>query len=205
MQRDFDTLETVFGTSWWEGALFYSHENALRFELGQGEFWLERFESAALRAQGIMNTLFPSGSDLRLFVVRYRDRAATAVDKDTAALEESLETYGLSVLDEFESCVVPGERFDAESECWIGSVSICIEHLSRVAWASVATDFPSLPPPPGKLFVVCSTNRVLSSIYDDRGMDIIAADAAQIRHVYKAHADWLLAHDREHMDRLFKA
>lgn len=41
-------------------------------------------------------------------------------------------------------------------------------------------------------------------MYDDRGLDVIAADKEILRPIYKKHNDLILGYDRERIDKQFK-
>ncbi|UCZ71601.1 DUF3885 domain-containing protein [Bacillus pumilus] len=54
-----------------------------------------------------------------------------------------------------------------------------------------------------EIYLINLTKQMIFHLYDDRGCDLIAADAERLRPVYEGLQHWLLDYDRAQMDRLF--
>jgi hypothetical protein len=65
------------------------------------------------------------------------------------------------------------------------------------------SDFPLGSGFAGDVFFYNQTRRLLLHMYDDRGLDVIASDAATLAPLYTTRDAWLLDDDRPHMDALF--
>lgn len=53
------------------------------------------------------------------------------------------------------------------------------------------------------VYLVDTEHAVLFHLYDDRGLDVVAADREHLRPLYEAYSPWILDHDRARIDRLF--
>lgn len=56
-----------------------------------------------------------------------------------------------------------------------------------------------------EIYLMNVSKKMIFQLYDDRGCDLIAADAERLRPVYEGVQHWLLDYDRPQMDRLFAA
>lgn len=56
-----------------------------------------------------------------------------------------------------------------------------------------------------EIYLMNLSKKMIFHLYDDRGCDLIAADAERLRPVYEGLQHWLLDYDRPQMDRLFAA
>ncbi|WP_456265616.1 MULTISPECIES: DUF3885 domain-containing protein [unclassified Bacillus (in: firmicutes)] len=54
-----------------------------------------------------------------------------------------------------------------------------------------------------EIYLMNLSKKMIFHLYDDRGCDLIAADAERLRPVYEGLQHWLLDYDRPKMDRLF--
>ncbi|CAL8901816.1 conserved hypothetical protein [Bacillus pumilus] len=54
-----------------------------------------------------------------------------------------------------------------------------------------------------EIYLINLSKQMIFYLYDDRGCDLIAADAERLRPVYEGLQHWLLDYDRAQMDRLF--
>lgn len=70
-------------------------------------------------------------------------------------------------------------------------------------WHAVASEMPIYPSAPVVAFLIDPNASVMMHIYDDRGMDVSAYDAATLHGLYVGFSDWLLDYDRERMAKLF--
>ncbi|GLF91712.1 hypothetical protein Saga11_29710 [Bacillus safensis] len=56
-----------------------------------------------------------------------------------------------------------------------------------------------------EIYLINLSKKMIFHLYDDRGCDLIAADAERLRPVYEGLQHWLLDYDRAQMDGLFAA
>ncbi len=54
-----------------------------------------------------------------------------------------------------------------------------------------------------EMYLINLSKQMIFHLYDDRGRDLIAADAERLRPVYEGLQHWLLDYDRPQMDQLF--
>ena len=203
MATDLDTLSSLLGQTWWKAPVFYSHQFALRFEHGQGEFWLDRFVSAKQRASSIAATALDGVAEIRLVIVRPHDGTALPAE-DLARLKNDLAEYELPSIDTFKSQILPSPDTEFDST-WLGVTEIPRHLVDRAIWAAVAIDFGYLPATPGRLYIVNLANGLLIHPYDDRGMDVVAPSPEVLDDLYHRFSDWLLDYDRQRMDKMFSA
>ena len=55
----------------------------------------------------------------------------------------------------------------------------------------------------GDTFFLNQRTGIIFHMYDDRGIDIIAPEAAVLRHLYETHKDLILDYDREKITAVF--
>jgi hypothetical protein len=53
------------------------------------------------------------------------------------------------------------------------------------------------------VYFICTRDRVLFHVYDDRGADLVAARQDTIQHIYREFTDWILDDDREKIEDRF--
>ena len=54
------------------------------------------------------------------------------------------------------------------------------------------------------IFFINIDKKFIFNMYDDRGLDIIAADKEILRPIYEKHNDWILDYDRERINKQFE-
>ena len=203
MPSDLKAIASTFGPDWWRPPLFYSHRFALRFELAQGDFWIDRLESAKHRARTIMEAALGGSDDVRIVIARFHD-GPTLCGEDRDCFDNALTAYGLPPVPAYEAQSVPASG-DDDGSTWLGATEFPRHQIDRVTWAAVASDVGYLPTTPGWVFVVSLSNALIIHPYDDRGMDVVAASPKTLRPLYDGFGDWLLDHDRPRMDDAFKS
>lgn len=55
-----------------------------------------------------------------------------------------------------------------------------------------------------EIYLVNRTKKIIYHLYDDRGLDVIAANLEDLPMLYEKKNDWILDYDRETIDRTFK-
>ena len=86
---------------------------------------------------------------------------------------------------------------------WTEIVPLQIDYtwiLAKIA----RTDFPVGAGFPDDIFFVNITRNLIFHIYDDRGLDLIAADRTTLQPIYESHKDWLLSYDLTRMQQTFE-
>lgn len=184
-------------------AVFYHVPVGIRFEVGGGEdvYLPERMgwnpvyvDNAFHRAKTLLGAL-PCRPDL-LRIDSYPQEA----DNITLPV---LARLGLPAPDES----VQGRYFDGEESCRQ-------EHLywdltrGRVQTDSllceiIKGDLGGLSCLTSNVYFLSTEASVLYHLYDDRGADVAAADRELLRPLYQTYGDWILAHNRVAIDRLF--
>jgi hypothetical protein len=54
------------------------------------------------------------------------------------------------------------------------------------------------------IYFININKQLIFHMYDDRGLDIIAANIETLRPIYEKHNNWLLDYDREKIDKQFQ-
>ncbi|MEM8849992.1 MAG: DUF3885 domain-containing protein [Pseudomonadota bacterium] len=198
-----------FPCSEFQHGLFYEFDVALRFELG-GEHNsnsrpLARFIHAFERASEITDQLFERAQPVLLFSSCYGD-----AQPDSGRLK-AYEIVGL-----------PGSSFrylggtpqPAEEDIEAG-VSQRHRHwdlaeisdrnqLREVLWLSLGSEFGVKPMILSDVYIVDFKRDIIIHPYDDRGMDVVSMDKANLSSLYEAKKSWLLEHDMPRMKAIFE-
>lgn len=205
-----ERIQKTFGWRGFPHALFYNADFGLRFELGGGlPMELPRFVRAFDRARAVADELFRTSKTLTAVV--------SGCDAERRA---SRVTNGLKTLAAmgFAADFCAPERVplnDAEHIAEFGQ-DLCDywlmadfekspERLHALLWAAVAKEMPIQPKVKGleRIVLVDFDRGMALQVYDDRGMDVAAADRERLLSIYRDFSNWLLDHDRVAMDRVF--
>lgn len=95
---------------------------------------------------------------------------------------------------------------DNEAYVWdLRSYDLGRDKVARdtLLWHAIASEMPVYPSAPVVAFLLDPGTSVMLHVYDDRGMDVIAYDSAQLHRLHSDFAHWLLDCDRERMRKLF--
>ncbi|MGK0381975.1 MAG: hypothetical protein ACI8QG_001738 [Flavobacteriales bacterium] len=78
-------------------------------------------------------------------------------------------------------------------------------NIENIIEAMINIDFsirkPSLI---GECFIINHDKGIILSVYDERGMDVIATDDCVLAQLYEKHNACILDYDRERIDTVFK-
>jgi hypothetical protein len=74
----------------------------------------------------------------------------------------------------------------------------------RLLWSSIAAEMSIRPRGTGAIYLIDWQRRVLTHVYDDRGMDVVAAERHTLRPLYDRFRPWLLDQERLLMDAAFE-
>ncbi|MEO1583981.1 MAG: DUF3885 domain-containing protein [Planctomycetota bacterium] len=196
-----DRMASRFGSTWWQVPLFYSHEYALRFELGRGEHWIEMFESAMRRAKLIVDAALGDSEQAQLGVATWLGRKSMP-SKQRKRMALAFAEYGLPQVEAFEIAVIP-PRSKEQAYTWVGATMIPRDHVHRVLWPALSVDFRVFPSAHCDFYLASEDCDVLIHPYDDRGMDVVSTSRRESQDLYDEYSDWLLDCDRERMDQVF--
>lgn len=202
------SIENLWSNLW--AARFGFEDVRLRFELGGQEFDnsvqpVPRFLQAHRRASTVADALFRESC---IGVVAWNGRLPDPaglpdeVDDGFVALQST--GFHAPQISEWQAVLYPdpGE----EADVWdVRSYDMGPDKIVRdtLLWHVVASEMPIYPSAPVVAFLIDPSKSVMMHIYDDRGMDVSAYDAATLHGLYAGFADWLLDYDRERMAKLF--
>jgi hypothetical protein len=190
-------IESTFGEKALDHALFYNHQAGLRFELSEGNSYIEMFISAYKKAEKILESAFEGSEKIVICLAYYGE--------DTI-LEN------LSSLKGLEDCQITmndpesWEKYDSENESkriYIAFTSSKAE-IKNVLWGVLATELGITPQIGCTAYFIDFNNKIIASPYDDRGMDIIGSNKQWLQFLYTKHRRYLLEHDINEMKKHYK-
>jgi hypothetical protein len=209
-QSVLDRIEASFGMRGFPQPLFYSYENALRFDLaGDHEGVAARFVQAVVRARTVAAALFAE-SEL-LFAVVCHDSTPSwgpRVTRSWRALKRI--GFAASFLND-----TPVPHNDRETIRDLGedlysywSIAECRNEpaeIDALLWACIARELGVAPKARwlGRIYIVDFDRGLVLHAYDDRGMDVLGMEADLVRPLYEQFGPWLLDYDRVRMDQHF--
>jgi hypothetical protein len=105
----------------------------------------------------------------------------------------------------------PGDKSDIYNVALLKLTSDRINYKNIFA-AIGNTDFPARQPrldnngflSSKEIYFVNIDKKLIFNMYDDRGLDIIAADKETLRPIYLTFNNWILEHDRKEIDKQFE-
>jgi hypothetical protein len=202
------SIEHLWSSLW--AARFGLKDVRLRFELGGEEFdntvqQVPRFLRAHRRASAIADALFRENC---ISVVAWNGRPPHPADLPDEVKDGfvALQSTGFHApqISEWQAVLYPDPN-DEEYVWDLRSYDLGLDKIARdtLLWHAVASEMPIYPSAPVVAFLIDPSTSVMLHVYDDRGMDVIAYDAAKLHGLYSDFADWLLDYDRERMAKLF--
>ncbi|MEO1967331.1 MAG: DUF3885 domain-containing protein [Sphingomonadaceae bacterium] len=202
------SIEDLWSSLW--AARFGFEDVRLRFELGGEEFAntdqpVPRFLQAHRRASAIADSLFRE-SCVGVVAGNGRLPDQYGLPGEVADGFAALHSTGFRapLISEWQAVLFPDPSDDAY--VWdIRSYDIGPDKITRdtLLWHAVASEMPIYPSAPVVAFLIEPSTSVMMHVYDDRGVDVSAYDAATLYALYSGFADWLLDYDRERMAKLF--
>jgi Domain of unknown function (DUF3885) len=202
MERTFDpTWDSAFkGSPFW-----------LRFELGGEDFGcvdapVPRFVQALTRARYIRDALFADSEQVWAIAAShaepFRDFYAPVPDAF-----EALSKIGFngSTSAEWRAPLSSNEHGDEDEDfVWRAfNVTLDIRNQDALLWCSICYEMPIEPKSPVVSHLADFERGILLHVYDDRGMDVLALEAAPLLPLYERFDAWLLDYDRERMRAAF--
>lgn len=201
-------IQHLWASLW--ASRFGAEEVRLRFELGGEEFDhavqpVPRFLQAHRRASTIANALF-SGNCTAVVAWDGQAPDSTGLFDDGEDGFTALQSTGFRppLISEWRAMLYPDP--DDETGVWqLRSYDLGHDKAARdtLLWHAIASEMPIYPSAPIVTFLLDPCKSVMLHVYDDRGMDVIASNPAQIQGLHADFKDWLLDYDSERMARLF--
>jgi len=186
-------VEKKFGEKCFDHALFYQHDESLRFELSQGESFAQQFIQAYSKADRILFELFSNCKNPHACFAFYGEGSFLR---------------NLSVFRALDVCgIKPTTR---STKYWAEEVEedvtrafllfpISTQEISNLLWVAIANDLGVSPSAPGSVYFVNYEGGVIAHPYDDRGMDLIGPNKELLGEFYRKFNDYLLGYDIEAM------
>ena len=191
--------------------LFGSWKNGLRFDLQLGDTDTEEyFEEVTKRASSIFKTSFDDSDTVFIIFMDYKYRRrkirfSNFIFKQIADLTKTEVSYATE-----KHIYDLHDKLDIRN---IAIIKICANRIdSKSIFTAIAnTDFQPREPrldqhqffTAKEVYFVNIDKKIIFNMYDDRGLDIIAADQQTLYTIYQKHNDWILDYDRETIDKQF--
>ena len=192
--------------------LFYCWDIGLRFDLQVGDTDTEEyFREVTRRATTIFKSAFDKSDQVFLVFMDYKYkrrkiRYFNFIFSQIDNLKKSEVTY-LKEMRLYE----PSDKFDIRN---VAVVKVAAERINyhNILTAISHSDFPPRQPrldqngvfTAKEVYFVNIDKKLIFHMYDDRGLDIIAADKETIRPIYLKQHDWLLDYDRKQIEKQFE-
>lgn len=197
----FPNIDRLWSSLW---TTRFSNEDArLRFELGGEAFDntkqpVPRFLQAHHRASTVADMLFRENC---VAVVAWNGRRPNnlGLPKVESGFD-ALQSTGFEApqISEWQDELHPDADDGEAYQYTLRSYDIARKKAARdtLLWHSIAAEMPIYPNAPVEAFLINPVTSVMLHVYDDRGMDVIADNSANLSEIYSAFAGWLQDHDR---------
>lgn len=191
--------------------LFYSWAVGLRFDLQLGDTNTdEYFKEVSRIATEIFQSAFDNSDTLFVVLMDYKFRRQKIRQNNFLFRQvKHLKPTEIFYTNE-KRLYEPNDKFDIRNVAIIKSKADRINY-SNILAAIAHSDFPPRQPRLDKngvltskeVYFINADKKLIFQMYDDRGLDIIAADKETLRPIYLKHNDWLLEYDKKDMDITF--
>lgn len=203
-------IQEQFGFQELPHGLFYSYDQALRFELGGNEFGtdrpMRRFAQAHERTKAVSQTLFGNSSEVFVLLSSYE------MEKPEKKRLKPLKLCGIKRKKIKHLCRNPQQDDDHIAEFgsdifrhWDVTKLEDRRFISEILWLGIASEMAMEPSFHGSLsaYLVDISKGLILHVYDDRGMDVIAAEGAALKELFTKYQLWLLESDLPEMAAAF--
>lgn len=170
---------------------------------------LKRFEKAYQQAGTIFNELFDQEDDLILVTNVYLQKHQRT---------KKIKVYQPNVRDKNNLKKVtvethpypfdPDENEGYEMQCFSLHCQVKDVQVGNILKAAINEDFPPLKPMFGRngadypdIFFVNTTKDIILFVYDDRGCEVVASKADQLKTLYHKYADWVDVCEKEQIEQ----
>ena len=191
--------------------LFYNWDYGLRFDLQDENLSTsddEYFIEVVRRATLIFETVFEPSDKLFFVFKDYKWRRQKIKHTNYAFRQiDKLEKSEICYTRDIQICYPAGEY----NLALIYLLAVRVNY-KNILTAIGNTDFSSRQPrldehgvfTSKEIYFLNISKRLIFHMYDDRGLDIIAADTEILRPIYEKHNDLILDYDRERIDKQFE-
>ena len=210
LSKTFGEALSAIGLANLRQSVFYSAPFAIRFEIGceesvyttnprGGHMANPKYVAAALKRALAIYSALPEPPD----ILRIDTYPGETTDAQTAS---ALRRAGLHFPHERTKELFTDEYGGTElievcHSYWnLNAVDLAPEKLLREI---ILGDIGGRSVFVSSVYLLCSGTRVLYHLYDDRGLDIAAADKETIRPLYQKFKGWILDYDRQAIDKTF--
>lgn len=202
-------LSTNFNRLRLQRPLFYNWDIGLRFDLQVGNTNTDKyFKEIAKRATAIFETAFDK-SDKVFFVFMDYKYKRRKIRLGNFAFKQINNLNKAEVLYSTEKSL-----YESGGNFAIAVVKLTADRINHknILTAIGHSDFSSRQPrldtggflTSKEVYFMNIDKKLIFHMYDDRGLDVIAADKETIKPIYTKHNDWILDYDREQIDAQFK-
>ncbi len=189
----------LFGEKALSHAIFYNHENSLRFELSEGDSYIEQFQAAFQKSSRILKYAFKNSENLFVCLSFYSDSVRFL---DNLSVFKELQDCGISIpRDSYTTWQTHHEDDDA-MRLFI-SYPLKLGDLDKHLWGVLAQELGIRPAFQSSLYLIDFDKKIIAHPYDDRGMDIIGSNIALLTDLYRTFYDYLLDYDLDQMKKSF--
>lgn len=203
-------IQEQFGFKEPPHGLFYSFDQALRFELGREEFGtdrpIRRFVQAHERATTVSQTLFRDSDEVFVLLSSY------GMEKPEKKRLKPLKLCGIKRHKIHYLCGNPQSDDDHIAEFgidlfrhWDVARIEDEQVISEILWLGIASEMAIEPSFRGSLsaYIVDISRGLILHVYDDRGMDVIATKNEPLNELFTIHRTWLLGSHLPEMIAMF--
>ena len=198
-----------FGPDW--QCDLWTSKYRLRFELSQGDAYVNMFTSSYDRARALARAALPTNQVVGVIAAypnptRELGAKQRGWSKGTAfGLLQEMGVPTESKIEEWVGYCYPEYEADDEAKPWVHrAVRLTWDQADILLWNQIAHDIGVKPQAPVLSKLVDVERGVSVYAYDDRGMDIVALGKEPISDLFTQFDRWLLNHDRARMSEAFQ-
>lgn len=209
MERILAQIQEQFGIQELPHGMFYTFDNALRFELG-GEFGtdrpMRRFAQAYERSNAISQAFFDHSSEVFVLLSSY------GMEQPDKKRLKHLNLCGIKRA-EFQYLSKTAQQDDEHIaefgsdvfRHWDIAKLKDKQTISEILWLGIASEIGIKPTFYGSTaaYIVDAENGLILHLYDDRGMDVVAIQKTPLNDLFARFNDWLLDYDLTRMTDMF--
>jgi len=192
-----ERIKNEFGENALDFGLFFKYKAGLRFELSEGDSYIEMFISAYKKAEKILESAFKGSKKITVCLAYYGED--TILDN-------------LSSLKGLEDCQIKIKnnesweqyRKEDESQRIFVAFETDKKELIKILWAVLATELGIKPQIGCDPYFIDFKNRILAHPYDDRGMDIIGNNKQRLQELYRKYNKYLLKCNVDEMKKHYQ-
>jgi hypothetical protein len=194
-------------------ALFYSWPIGIRFELNQNHWPNVEWEAVLQRASTLYEAAFLPGNFG--FIVSAHEFEFERKKSGPGKLPELRHSvFALSRKHRLGIHGVAGRQrsttYQDRETSIITTYRWAEMEPNRIGYREVLravmnSDFPPRTPRiQDRVYFINRNRNIILHMYDDRGMDLIAASVEDLKGIYQQHKDWILDYDRSSVEELFQ-